>query len=116
MFKPIIFNAVLGLLIFLSLLLVSQVAAISFVMGYSLVLLVDLIFYLRTLASTVYSPKKYLRVFMRAQMQKIILYGLLIAGVLRYIRPNLFAFVIALVVAIIMGRVFNLIEANRKAK
>ena len=111
-FLTILFEAIIGLAISGGLYAYHATVGYGFFLGFLVVLIVDVFFTLRTRIIAVYPPKKFLKVFFRANMQKIVLYGLLIAGALRYSRPDLVAFTCGLVVMIFMGRVLNLLGAR----
>lgn len=103
-----------GLIISVLLYIFYPALSVGFLMGFGVVFLVDVFFTLRVRLGAVYAPNQYLKILMRAEMQKIVLYGLLIAVCLMYDRPDLAAFVCGLVAAIVSGRVFNLMDTSRK--
>jgi F0F1-type ATP synthase assembly protein I len=72
--------------------------------GWGICFLVDLFFFLQLFFHKGKKPSIFLRKFFRAEMQKIVLFVLLMAFVLRYIRADFFGLLLGLILGLIFSR------------
>ncbi len=101
--------ALVGLLIAVCLRLFSAHFSWGFFEGYLVVFIVDIFLAIRVFCLRSYAPSSFLKRFFRAEMQKIVLFVLLIAFVLRYSRPDFLGLLLGLIFALILSRSLGLI-------
>jgi len=87
----------------------SPALAKGFFYGYGTIFAVDLFLRLKFSYLREKNPPAFLRQFFRAEMQKMILFILLIAFILRYIRPDFFGLLLGLIFALVISRLLMVI-------
>jgi hypothetical protein len=100
--------ALVGLVVAVCLRMLSLYFSEGFLEGYLVVFIVDIFLAFRVFCLRSYRPGSFLKKFFRAEMQKIVLFVLLIAFVLRYSRPDFFGLLLGLIFALIVGRSLSL--------
>jgi F0F1-type ATP synthase assembly protein I len=101
--------ALIGLLLAVCLRIFSLHFSEGFLEGYLVVFIVDIFLAIRVFCLRSYGPGSFLKKFFRAEMQKIVLFVLLIAFVLRYSRPDFFGLLLGLIFALIIGRSLSML-------
>ena len=82
---------------------------VAFLEGYGIVFLVEAFFVLKIFLGGMKNSSRFLTKFFRAEMQKIVLFILLIAFLLRYSRPDFFGLLLGLIFALILSRLLMII-------
>ena len=101
--------ALIGLVSAVCLSMFGRYFSEGFLEGYLVVFIVDIFLALRVFCLRSYKPSSFLKKFFRAEMQKIVLFVLLIAFVLRYSRPDFFGLLLGLIFALIVGRSLSML-------
>ncbi len=82
---------------------------IAFLEGYGIVFFVESFFVAKIFLGVLKNSSRFLTKFFRAEMQKIVLFILLIAFLLRYSRPDFFGLLLGLIFALILSRLLMII-------
>jgi len=86
----------------------SLLGSVKFFYGFSsgfwMIFIIDLFFACRIFWFPPLSSERFLRRVFRAEMQKMVLFVLLLAIVLHYIRPDFLALLLGLLAAFVVGR------------
>jgi hypothetical protein len=101
--------ALVGLLVAVCLRMFSTYFSEAFLEGYLVVFIVDIFLAVRVFCLRSYAPGSFLKRFFRAEMQKMVLFVLLIAFVLRYSRPDFLGLLLGLIFALILSRSLGMI-------